>query len=309
MAATFLPPLDFACSERHLATAATQSASQTIQYDHPEDDGNSEYETTTASALVSNINETSSVAASIQPGEGDESISPNAHDCEAGDDSKILQPLSRLLSRRGTTNSRGSKKLFKRAPRTEIGDAGPECDTRLGRTWPTVSKKRGRQNEVKSYRVSEYPNKALVKILTNAQCDIYAATSDDFRAALVECRQLVLEAGGKLLDDFTYLGGFLFQLPSDSASPLADADETAGGGRISIAEWTEPFPQPLFNGLKLTPYGGAGELLVLPVPPHRSSAKQMKRAKVEQNGVAKKRVSSWVSSLATNYGNSMSHMS
>lgn len=178
----------------------------------------------------------------------------------------------------------------------------------MKRTWPTVGKENGRQNQVKSYRVSESPNKALVKILTKAQCDIYAATSDDFRSALPECRQLVLEADGRLLDDFTYPGGFLFQLPSNATSPLANGDETAGGGRIGIAEWTEPFPQPIFNGLKLTPYGGAGELLVIPVPPHRSSAKQTKKIKVEQNEMAKKRVSSWVSSLATNYGNSMNHM-
>ncbi|KAI7551726.1 hypothetical protein KC331_g2366 [Hortaea werneckii] len=291
MAATFLPPLDFACSKRNLTTATTQSASQTIQSDHQEDDGNSEYATTTPSSVVGSINETAPVAASIQPGEGDESIPPNTHDREPGDDSKTLQPLSRLLSRRGTANSRGSKQLFKRAPRTEIGDAAPECDTRLKRTWPTVGKENGRQNQVKSYR-----------------CDIYAATSDDFRSALPECRQLVLEADGRLLDDFTYPGGFLFQLPSNATSPLANGDETAGGGRIGIAEWTEPFPQPIFNGLKLTPYGGAGELLVIPVPPHRSSAKQTKKIKVEQNEMAKKRVSSWVSSLATNYGNSMNHM-
>lgn len=144
--------------------------------------------------------------------------------------------------------------------------------------------------------------------MTKAQCDIYAATSDDFRATLAECRQLVLEAGGRLLDEFAYPGGFLFHLPNNSACPLANGDETAGGGHTCITEWTKPFPQPLFNGLKLTPYGGAGELLVIPVPPHKSSAKQMMDAKVEQDDGAKKRVSSWVSSLATNYGNSMNHM-
>ncbi|KAI6843790.1 hypothetical protein KC340_g274 [Hortaea werneckii] len=292
MAALFLPPLDFSPSERNLATATTQSGSQRIQSNHPGDEFNSEYATTTASSIVTNINESASVAASIQSGEAVERISPKAPDCQPCDDSTTPLQLSRLLSRRGTVNSRGSKKLTKRTPKKETGDAGPECDTRVKRTWSIVSKKGGRKNEVRSYR-----------------CDIYAASSADFLGAITECRQLVLEAGGKLLDDFTYIGGFLFQLPSDSASPLADADETAGGGRIRIAEWTEPFPQPLFNGLKLTPYGGAGELLVIPVPPHRSSAKQMKRAKVEQNDVAKKRVSSWVSSLATNYGNSMSHMS
>ncbi|KAI7222529.1 hypothetical protein KC333_g1064 [Hortaea werneckii] len=292
MAATFLPPLDFSPSERNLTTAATQPGSQRIESYHLEDEGNSGYVTTTASSIVTNINESASAAADIQPEEVVECTSSNADDRERGDDSKIPRPPSRLLGRRGTVNSRGSKKLTKRAPEKEIGDASPECDTRVKRTWSIVSKKGGAKKEIRSYR-----------------CDIYPASSTDFLGALTECRQLVLEAGGRLLDDFTYLGGFLFQLPSDSASPLADADETAGGGHISITEWTKPFPQPLFNGLKLTPYGGAGELLVIPVPPHRSSAKQTMRAKVEQNDMAKKRVSSWVSSLTTNYGNSMSHMS
>ncbi|KAI7340145.1 hypothetical protein KC315_g859 [Hortaea werneckii] len=292
MAAAFLPPLDFACSKRRLATDATQSASQAIQSDHPEDDGNPEYATTTASSVVSDFNETASVAASIQPDSPDQCGSSNTRERKPNDDSKKLRQLSRLFSRHGTVNSRRSDTLVKRATNEKSSNAGAQCTTPAQRTWSTVSKRSARQNELKSYR-----------------CDIYAATSGDFRATLDECRQRVLETDGRLLDDFAYPGGFLFQIPSNSASPLATGLETAGGGRISIAEWTKPFPQPLFNGLKLTPYGGAGELLLMPVPPHRSSATQMKKAKMEQNDAAKTRVSSWVSSLATNYGNSMSHMS
>ncbi|KAI7199405.1 hypothetical protein KC343_g10766 [Hortaea werneckii] len=225
------------------------------------------------------------------PDEPVECVSPNTHERKPSDDSKKLQTFSRLFSRNGTVRSSESKKLVKRATKGEGGDADPECNTRVKRTLSIVSKKNNRQNEFRSYR-----------------CDIHAASSGDFRVALAECRQLVREADGRLLDDFAYPGGFLFQLPNNSISPLDNGDTTAGGGRISIAEWTKPFPQPLFNGLKLTPYGGAGELLLIPVPPHRSSAKQMKKAKVEQSNAAKNRVSSWVGSLATNYGNSMNHM-
>ncbi|KAI6872979.1 hypothetical protein KC343_g7957 [Hortaea werneckii] len=292
MAAAFLPPLDFSLSERHLATAISQPQSPILHPRAPEDDGNSVYATTVASSVTSTVNGTTSVAVSIQPDEAVECVPPNTQERKPSDNSKNPQPFSRLFSRHGTVNSSQSKKLVKRATKGEGGDADPECNTRVKRTWSIVSKKNDKQNEFRSYR-----------------CDIYAASSDDFRAALAECRQLVREADGRLLDDFAYPGGFLFQLPSNSTSPLANVDETAGGGRISITEWTKPFPQPLFNGLKLTPYGGAGELLIIPVPPHRSSAKQMEKAKAEQNDVAKKRVSSWVSSLATNYGNSMSHMS
>ncbi|KAI7361572.1 hypothetical protein KC354_g7985 [Hortaea werneckii] len=292
MAIAFLPPLDFARSGRNLATAATQSASQTIQPDRLEDDGVSEYATTIASPIVSNANENASFAANTRSDATDECGPPDASKRKAGDNFKVLQPHHRFLRRQDTVNSRESKRLDKCATKGRGDDTGPECNTRMKRTWSAVSKRSTRQNEVKSYR-----------------CDIYATSSGDFHAALAECRQLVLEAEGKLLDDFTYPGGFLFQLPSNSTSPLANGDETAGGGRIGIVEWTKPFPQPLFNGLRLTPYGGAGELLVIPVPPHRSSAKQTEKTKMEQNEVAKKRVSSWVSNLATNYGRSMSYMS
>ncbi|GAB1726404.1 hypothetical protein NU195Hw_g6610t1 [Hortaea werneckii] len=292
MAAAFLPPLDFSLSERHLATAITQPQSPISNPRAPEDDGNSVYATTVASSVTSTVNGTTSVAASIQPDEAVDCVCPNTHERKPSYDSKKLQTFSRLLSRHGTVHNSESKKLVKRATKGEGGDADPECNTRVKRTLSIVSKKNDRQNEFRSYR-----------------CDIHAASCGDFRAALAECRQLVREADGRLLDDFAYPGGFLFQLPSNSTPPLANGDETAGGGRISITEWTKPFSQPLFNGLKLTPYGGAGELLIIPVPPHRSSAKQMEKAKAEQNDVAKKRVSSWVSSLATNYGNSMSHMS
>ncbi|KAI6803159.1 hypothetical protein KC361_g893 [Hortaea werneckii] len=292
MAAAFLPPLDFARSDHVLATAATQPVSRILHSDHPEDDGNSDYATTIASSIVGNVDETVAVAANVQPDATDDYAPPDTTVRKPGDDFKVLQPLSRLLSRHGTVNSRRSRTLVKRATNEKRGDAGAHCTTHAQRAWSSASRRSPRQNGVKSYR-----------------CDIYAASSGDFRAALADCRQLILKVDGKLLDDFTYPGGFLFQLPSNSTSPLENGDETAGGGRISIAEWTDPFPQPVFNGLRLTPYGGAGELLVIPVPPHRSSAKQMGKAKVEQNDVARNRVSSWVSSLATNYGNSMSHMS
>ncbi|KAH9842272.1 hypothetical protein Tdes44962_MAKER07649 [Teratosphaeria destructans] len=40
---------------------------------------------------------------------------------------------------------------------------------------------------------------------------------------------------------------------------------------ITITPWTHPFAQPQFNGLRLTPYGGAGDFLLMPVPAHLSS--------------------------------------
>ncbi|TKA26463.1 hypothetical protein B0A50_05300 [Salinomyces thailandicus] len=152
-------------------------------------------------------------------------------------------------------------------------------------------------------------NRFLSRLFSrHGTCDIHAISSDDFGTTFAACRQLVLQVGGRILDDFAYPGGFLYQLPPGTASPLTNGKQTACGGSISIALWT-PFPRALFNGLKLAPYGSAGELLVIPVPPHRSSAVTEKAwPRSSPDDMTKKRVSSWIGSLASNYGSSMSYM-
>ena len=46
--------------------------------------------------------------------------------------------------------------------------------------------------------------------MINRQCDIHATNSTDFTHTLAECKELVLGAGGKVIKDFAYPGGFLY---------------------------------------------------------------------------------------------------
>jgi len=131
-----------------------------------------------------------------------------------------------------------------------------------------------------------------------------------------------------VIDDFAYPGGFLYlsllsyisshqmlilprsyQMPPSTPSPLHEGDKTAGGGYISIAPWTA-FPRPMFNGLKLAPYGGAGELLILPVPPHRSRTQPLLEKAWPRgcDDVARKRISLWLREFTRSYGSGVSYL-
>lgn len=47
------------------------------------------------------------------------------------------------------------------------------------------------------------------------QCDIFATSSSDFNEAAKQCKQLVIEAGGTILEDHECLPGFM-QVFSDT---------------------------------------------------------------------------------------------
>lgn len=139
----------------------------------------------------------------------------------------------------------------------------------------------------------------------------------------------MIGAGGSVIDEFVYPGGFLyvdrsaqpsslsssltsphsFQMPPNTPSPLLDGVKIDSGGHVNVAPWT-PFPHAVFNGLKLRPYGDAGEFLIMPVPPHRSS---MPDARKTWPGLCedttRKRVSLWLGELARGYGSNVSYMS
>lgn len=50
----------------------------------------------------------------------------------------------------------------------------------------------------------------------------------------------MIEAGGTIVDDFVYVGGFYFDLPAGCICPIESGDETALGGRIFVERWV-PF--------------------------------------------------------------------
>lgn len=47
----------------------------------------------------------------------------------------------------------------------------------------------------------------------------------------------MIEAGGLLIKNFSYLGGFLFELPPNVWCPIESGDMTAQGGNIVVEPW------------------------------------------------------------------------
>ncbi|KAK3711171.1 hypothetical protein LTR37_009764 [Vermiconidia calcicola] len=73
------------------------------------------------------------------------------------------------------------------------------------------------------------------------RCEIFATSEEDHREAESECRQIIVEAGGEVIEDLEFLGGFLYKLPPMPANvspPLESSDETLQGGCIRITPWT-----------------------------------------------------------------------
>ncbi|KAK6432722.1 hypothetical protein LTR95_011103 [Oleoguttula sp. CCFEE 5521] len=91
------------------------------------------------------------------------------------------------------------------------------------------------------------------------RCDIHATSGADFRAAMAECKQIVHESHGRLLHDFEYLSGFLYNLPITVRNPLSGRDPTEQGGYIMITTW-DPFQPPKFDPLRMNPFGGQGDI-------------------------------------------------
>ncbi|KAK5124737.1 hypothetical protein LTR85_001450 [Meristemomyces frigidus] len=203
------------------------------------------------------------------------------------------------LSRSNTVSSQ-RKKLVKRSATVK--------DQQLVKRTRSVKVKAperdGTKDGAKSYRV----RKAFEWHSQMPQCDIHAHNGAASRSAEERCKQSVIEGGGKVIDEFTYPGGFLYQMPPNTPNPIQPGNEIESGGHIDVSPWTH-FPRALFNGLKLTPYGGAGEFLILPVPPHRSLPTLEKAWPRSCDDMTKKRVSLWLGEMARNYGSSVRYMS
>ena len=80
-------------------------------------------------------------------------------------------------------------------------------------------------------------------ILTGTQCEIFPSSSRDFSNTLAECKQLVVENNGTVLEHWTYPGGFMFKLPWPSSSPFDPLEPTILGGYAAISEF-QPYLEP-----------------------------------------------------------------
>ncbi|KAK4546766.1 hypothetical protein LTR36_001498 [Oleoguttula mirabilis] len=210
------------------------------------------------------------------------------------------QEVSAPLKRSATVSSQQRNKLVERS--ATVGSQQVVKHTQLVKTSAVEQAGTKYDDGAESYR-----------------CDIHnTANGAAFRTADSACKHAVLDAGGTIIDDFAYIGGFLYQMPPHTPNPLRSGSNAteSGGGHIDITPWTH-FPRAMFNGLKLTPYGGAGEFLILPVPPHRSAPLPLPLPLPRLMGktwpgscddMTKRRISLWLREMARNYGSSVRYL-
>lgn len=83
-------------------------------------------------------------------------------------------------------------------------------------------------------------------------CSIYAPNSGSHLDVERACCEIVTEAGGRILDSFSFPGGLLFWIPPEVPEPIASCELPARGVKIDLEKWTE-FALPKFDGLRLNP--------------------------------------------------------
>ncbi|KAK3113263.1 hypothetical protein LTR53_009631 [Teratosphaeriaceae sp. CCFEE 6253] len=150
------------------------------------------------------------------------------------------------------------------------------------------------------------PSTTKAKEWVSYRLDIHATSSTDYPAAEAACKQLILEAGGSVID-FVCPGGLFYRLPALAPNPLRNGAEIKSGSHITVASWT-PFPAAQFSGLKLGyRHGRSNELLLLPMvrAARRQTAIEVGAVK---GGMAKRCASAWLGLLARDYGRGVSYL-
>lgn len=84
------------------------------------------------------------------------------------------------------------------------------------------------------------------------RCSIHAQNGASHLAVERACYELVTEAGGRILDSYSFPGGFMFWIPQNVSAPIATCELPARGVKIELEKWRE-FPLPNFDGLKMNP--------------------------------------------------------
>lgn len=84
--------------------------------------------------------------------------------------------------------------------------------------------------------------------------DIQAPSSASYQSIESTCQELVLKAGGRIINAYYYFGGFLYSLPANTVSPIRTCELPAHEVKVQVSKWAA-FPEPKFNGLKMHPPG------------------------------------------------------
>jgi hypothetical protein len=126
------------------------------------------------------------------------------------------------------------------------------------------------------------------------RCSIYARNSASHIAVERACCEIITEAGGHILDSFSFPGGFMFWIPPHVPEPIVTCELPARGVKIELGKWSE-FPLPVFDGLKMHPPSTnfKDEWLVT-----HSEAAQVKAAeRLRGESKTEKRVQTWNGAL------------
>jgi hypothetical protein len=125
-------------------------------------------------------------------------------------------------------------------------------------------------------------------------CSIHAPNSASHLAVERACCEIVTEAGGRVLDSYSFPGGFMFRIPSNVPEPITSCELRARGVRIELEKWSE-FPLPNFDGLRLNPPSRTFNEEWLAVHSEAAQVEADERLRDESN--AQKRVQTWNTAL------------
>jgi hypothetical protein len=126
------------------------------------------------------------------------------------------------------------------------------------------------------------------------RCSIHAQNGASHLTVERACCEIVTEAGGRVLDSYSFPGGFMFWLPSNVPAPITSCDLPARGVKIELERWSE-FPLPNFDGLRLNPPSRTFNEEWLAVHSEAAQVEADERLRGESN--AQKRVQTWNNAL------------
>jgi hypothetical protein len=126
------------------------------------------------------------------------------------------------------------------------------------------------------------------------RCSIHAQNSTSHLAVERACREIITEASGRILDSYSFPGGFMFRIPPGISEPIATCELPSRGVKIELEKWSE-FPLPNFDGLSMNPPSRTFNEEWLAVHSEAAQVKAAERLRVKGN--ADKRVQTWTGAL------------
>lgn len=126
------------------------------------------------------------------------------------------------------------------------------------------------------------------------RCNIHAQNGASHLAVERACSEVITEAGGCMLDSYSFPGGFMFRIPSDVSEPITSCELPARGVKIELEKWSE-FPLPNFDGLGMNPPSRTFKEEWLAVHSEAAQVEAAERLSGKSN--TQKRVQTWNNAL------------